>query len=595
MTKYRRLAQFGAVVGVAALGLAACGGSSGGGNGGSSSNTSTQSSYNAATTSIVNASNKTGGTLKLIASGDCDSFDPARTYYAWCWDMQRLFTRTLMGYQRAPGTAGLKVVPDLATAPGQASADGLTWTYHLQPGLKYQNGQPITTADIKYGIERLYATSVINGGPNFYYLCLLDTCDSSGNPTYKGPYADKTGNLTQIDTPDATTIVFHLNYKYGDMDYLMSLPASAPVPKASDTGATYSQHVVSSGPFEFQSYSPGKSAVWVRNPNWSQSTDKIREPKVTEVLMNINSNSDANDQALKAGQYDLEPDGGIQPTFQAQVVTDPSLKKYADDPVTGFTRYLVVAPTFAPLDNVHCRRAIFYAISKSDLQRARGGTYGGNIATTMAPPTVPGYDPNANMYPDGPNNTGDVTKAKQELALCGKPNGFTVNGAYSNTGKGPAVFAAEQQALAKAGITLTAAPADQASYYSTFIGSPANIVAKKLGVMQAGWGADFPTCTGFWNSIVNGAAILPTGNTNYASLNDPIINGALKTALTYTDPHSSQANATCQTIDKQVMNLAVMLPFQYDKTLYYHAPNLTNLYLQAGLGYYYDYVNVGVS
>jgi len=593
MTKYRRLAQFGAVVGAAALGLAACGGSSGGGTGPSTS--SQGSSYNAATTSIVNPSNKTGGTLKLIASGDCDSFDPARTYYAWCWDMQRLFTRTLMGYQRQPGTAGLKVVPDLATAPGQVSSDGLTWTYHLQSGLKYQNGQPIKSADIKYGIERLYATSVINGGPNFYYLCLLDTCDSSGNPTYKGPYADKTGGLTQIETPNDTTIVFHLNSKYGDFDYLMSLPASAPVPQASDTGATYSQHVVSSGPFEFQSYSPGKSAVWVRNPNWSQSTDKIRQPKVSEVMMNINSNSDSNDQALKAGQYDLEPDGGIQPTFQAQVVTDPSLKKYADDPVTGFTRYLVVTQTVAPLTNVHCRRAVFYAISKSDLQRARGGTYGGNIANTMAPPTVPGYNPNSNMYPDGPANTGDVAKAKQELALCGQPNGFTVAGAYSNTGKGPAVFAAEQQALAKAGITLTPAPADQSSYYSTFIGSPANIVAKKLGVLQAGWGADFPTCTGFWNSIVNGAAILPTGNSNYASLNDPVINGALKNALSFTDPHSSSANSNCETIDKQVMTDAVMLPFQYDKTLYYHTPHLTNLYLQAGLGYYYDYVNVGVS
>ena len=37
-----------------------------------------------------------------------------------------------------------------------------------------------------------------------------------------------------------------------------------------------------------------------------------------------------------------------------------------------------------------------------------------------------------------------------------------------------------------------------------------------------------------------------------------------------------------------------MLPFQYDKTLYWHTARLTNLYLQAGLGYYYDYVNVGV-
>src|SRR5476649_2425995 len=123
MTNYRRLARYGAVVGVAALALAACGGSStpapsSSGSGG----TTVKSAFNAATTAIVNASSKAGGTLKLGAGGDCDSWDPARTYYAWCWDMQRLFSRTLMAYQHAPGTAGVKVAPDLATAAGAASA-----------------------------------------------------------------------------------------------------------------------------------------------------------------------------------------------------------------------------------------------------------------------------------------------------------------------------------------------------------------------------------------------------------------------------------------------------------------------------------------
>jgi len=109
----------------------------------------------------------------------------------------------------------------------------------------------------------------------------------------------------------------------------------------------------------------------------------------------------------------------------------------------------------------------------------------------------------------------------------------------------------------------------------------------------AGWGADFPTGNGFWNSIVSGTAILPTGNTNYASLNDPIVNGFLTQGLTETDP-TKLANIYKQ-LDAEVMQDAVMLPFQFDKTLYYHTARLTNLYLQAGLGYYYDYVNIGVS
>jgi len=340
-------------------------------------------------------------------------------------------------------------------------------------------------------------------------------------------------------------------------------------------------------------YDVGKSISFKRNPNWQQSTDKIRQPHVDAIAMSINTDADANDKALQSGQIDLEPDGGVQSAFQAQLNADQNLKKYADDPVTGFTRYFAVAKTFAPLNNVHCRRAIFYAMNKSDLVKARGGSYGGNVAHTMAPPSLPGYDANANPYPSGSDETGDLTKAKDELTQCGQPNGFTVNEAYVNIGKGTKVFEASQQALARVGIKVVSAPGDQASYYTTYIGSPSNIAQKKLGIMQAGWGADFPTGNGFWNSIVNGEAILPSGNTNYVSLNDPAINSLLAQGLTSSDD-SAKADIYKQ-VDQKVMENAVYLPYLYDKTLYYHTPRLTNLYLQAGLGYYYDYVNVGVN
>jgi peptide/nickel transport system substrate-binding protein len=586
MTNYRRLARSGAVVGVAALALAACGGSSGGGNNASQSGGG--SSFNAAVTGVVNPSTKTGGTLKLQAQGDCDSWDPARTYYAWCWDMQRLITRTLMGYAPVAGPDGVKTVPDLATAPGTPSADKKTWTYHLQPGVKFQDGSVITTKDIKYGIERTFATDVINGGPTFYLDGIL-----VGSDKYKGPYADPTGDLSSIETPDDNTIVFHLNTPYSDFDYLMTLPTSAPVQKSKDKGAKYSESVQSTGPFQVDQYSVGKSISFVRNQNWSQATDKIRKPLVDKIVMTVNSDTDANDKALQTGQVDLEPDGGVQATFRAQIDSNPNLKKDADNPVTGFTRYIAVAQTFPPLDNVHCRRAIFYAINKTDLRTARGGSYGGDIANTMAPPNVPGYDASANPYPNGSDNTGDLAKAKDELTQCGQPNGFTVNMAYVNSGAATKVFNATQQSLARVGIKVVSAPGEQSSYYKTYIGSPQNIIDKKLGIMQAGWGADFPTGNGFWNSIVSSAAILPTGNTNYVSLKDPKVDSLLTQGLSETDP--TKLADIYKQVDAQVMEDAVYLPFIYDKTLYYHSPRLTNLYLQAGLGYYYDYVNIGVS
>ena len=50
------------------------------------------------------------GTLNLLATADFDSLDPTRTYYAYSWDFQRYFTRTLMGFDSKPGAAGTKAV-----------------------------------------------------------------------------------------------------------------------------------------------------------------------------------------------------------------------------------------------------------------------------------------------------------------------------------------------------------------------------------------------------------------------------------------------------------------------------------------------------
>ena len=545
--------------------------------------------FNAATIGFVNASSKTGGSLNLLASGDCDSWDPANTYYGWCWNMQRLFTRTLVGYSTIPGANHVAIEGDLATGLGEHNADFTQWTYHLKD-VKWETGQPVTSQEIKYGIQRVFATDLFSQGPASYYLCLLDKCDAKGNPSYAGPYKNKTGGLDTITTPDAKTIQFKLSTSTPDFDYLMALPASAPVPLAENgnfSGAKYTLHPLSDGPFKFSSYTPEQKVVWVRNSNWDQSTDKIRTPKVDKITLTINSNSDDNDKQLQANSADFIADGGVQTAFQTAIATNPDLKKNADDPVSSYTRYFAVFPQTIP--NIHCRRAIFYAMNKADLQRARGGSYGGDIAHTMAQPTVPGHDPSADPYPSGPDNTGDLAKAKDELQQCGKPNGFSTKEAYVNSGRGPAVFTASQSALARVGIRVSAAVHAQSGYYGGFIGKPDTVKSVGIGIGQAGWGADYPTGGGFWTSIA--ASYAPPGGGNYTQLNDPKVDGFLKEAAQSTGTHPD----LFKQLDAQVMADAVMLPFVYDKTLYYRNPRLTNVRNNFALGSYYDAVNIGVN
>lgn len=592
MSNNRRVARLAAVGTVGALALAAC--SSGSSGGGTPSGSGGASGYNAAVSNIVNPSSKTGGTLRLGATGDCDSWDPANTYYAWCWDMERLYTRSLLGFAPKPGKAGTEIVPDLAASMPTSNADKTEWTVKLQSGLKWDDGTPITTKDIKYGIERLYATDIFSTGPGVsYYVCLLDKCDANSTPTYKGPYKDKTGDLASIQTPDDTTIIFKLQKPFADFQDLLALPTSAPVPKARDTGAKYTLAPAASGPFKMTTNKPGQSVTWTRNTNWSQATDKIRSPKVDSVTLTILGSNEDMDARLLKGDLDAPADGGILPPTRKTVLTDPKKKANADDPVTGFTRYLAVYQTVAPLTNKACREAIFYAVNKSELRQIRGGDTGGDIAHTMTPPLIPGYDANFNPYPSGPGDTGDIAKAKSKLQECGQPNGFPINIAYPNTGVGPKLYASLQQSLSKVGIKASGLPGDQKTYYSGYINVPANVLSKKIGLAVAGWGADFPTAYGFWASIANGAAINPNGTSNYVSENNPTVNQAIADLTKTTDP--AQIATLAKTVDQTVMNDAVYLPFQFDKTFYYRNPRLTNIYLNGGVGNYYDYVNIGVS
>lgn len=556
---------------------------------GNSSGGGGTSGFNGAVNGTVNPSDKKGGTLKLANDADADSWDPARAYYAWVWNMQRLYVRTLVAPQGKPGKDGLKLVNDLAQSQ-DISSDGLTYTYKLKSGLKYEDGSAIKAQDIKYGIERVFAQDVLSGGPTY----LIDQLQT--DPKYNGPYKDTDPNhlgLKSVDTPDDSTIVFHLQKPFSDFPYLLAMGGAAPVPQAKDKGDKYADHPIASGPYMFKSIEPGKKVVLVRNPNWDQSTDTIRKALPDEVDLTLGMDSNEIDNELIDGTIDIYTgQTGVQSAAQAKILTNPDLKKYADEPTTGFIRYVAINTKVAPFDNIHCRLAVQYAADKVALQTARGGPdAGGAIGTSMLPPNIDGYDANLAPY-TGKSGQPDLAKAKDELTKCGKPNGFNTVLAARNKGKEPKAAEALQQALAKVGINATIDSSDPSLYFRSTIGSPDNVHKKGYGLMNAGWGADFPTGFGYLDVLVDGDQILPSGNNNYEELNDPDIQALIKQAKDSTDP--AKAAQLWGQINAKVMDTATLLPYVYDKALNYRNPRLTNVYEDLYYGMI-DFQALGVS
>jgi peptide/nickel transport system substrate-binding protein len=573
-----------------ALALSACGGG-GSSNSATNGGGKTSAGFNAGTTGIVNPSDKKGGTLKMANSSDIDSFDPARSYYAWAWNFEKSFyVRTLVTNTAKPGKDGVLLQPDLAQAMPEVSADKLTYTFKLKSGLKFEDGSPITSKDVKYGIERIFAQDVLSGGPTY----LPSFLDQGQN--YPGPYKDtdpaKLG-LKSVTTPDDNTIVFKLKSPFGDFPYLLSMPGAGPVPQKLDTGERYASKPISSGPYKFQSIELGKKAVLVRNTNWDPSTDPIRKALPDEINLALQLDPNEIDNQLMDGTLDIDTgQTGVQQAAQAKILLQPDLKKNADGPVTGFIRYFAISTKVPPFDNIHCRLAVQYAADKGALQTARGGAdAGGAIATNMLPPNILGHDDNLDPF-NTKSGKPQIEKAKAELQQCGQPNGFSTVIAARNKGKEPKSAEALQQALGQVGIKATLDVSDASAYFRTTVGSPSNVHAKHYGIMTVGWGADFPTAYGFLQVLVDGRAIQPSGNNNYSELNDPEINSLIDQAKA--EPDAQKAANIWAQINSKVMDTGTQLPFVYDKALNYRNPKMTNVFVNSYYGMW-DFSTLGVS
>ncbi|GLP71904.1 peptide ABC transporter substrate-binding protein [Streptomyces sp. TUS-ST3] len=571
-----------AAIGSASLLLSAC--SKADDNGGDESKSA---GANAATKGVVNASTQKGGTVTYEYSDVPDSFDPGNTYYAYMYNLSRLYARPLMTFAPGPGEEGNKLVPDLAESAGVPSDGGKTWTYKIRSGLKYQDGTAITSKDVKYAVERSnFARDVLSLGPNYFQQFLV------GGKDYKGPYKDKSAEgLKSIETPDDNTIVFKLDRAFQEFDYLVATPQTAPVPQAKDTGVDYVKSIVSSGSYKFQSYKEGQQAVLVRNENWDAKTDPLRKQYPDKIVVKLKVNAETIDQDVQSGDAIDLGGTGVQAATQAKVVNDANLKANTDNTYGGRLVYMAINTQVAPFNKVECRKAVEYAIDKVSVQTAEGGPIRGDIATTVLPPDITGYQ-KADVYATT-GNKGDVAKAKEQLKACGKSSISTNLSARSDRPQEIDAATAIIASLKKVGINASLKQYPSGKYFTDYAGVPTFDKKQNIGLHMMQWGADWPSGYGFLQQILHGDAIGASGNTNLSYLNDKQINEMLEKAIATED--DSARNALYAQIDKRAMDLAALVPLTYFKVLLYRPAGFTNLVSTAAFSGQYDYLNIGTT
>jgi peptide/nickel transport system substrate-binding protein len=487
----------------------------------------------------TNEAPKAGGTYRVgweNAFGFTDALDPTGEYLGDAFSiLSDLMVRTLAGYNHVAGTAGNKVVPDLAISLPKPTNGGKTYTFHLKSGIRFGPpvDRPITSKDIAYAMQRL--ANPKNGAQYAFYYKVI-----------KGWSAGEKGKpISGIKTPNPTTIVFNLTEPTGDFLYRMSLPATGPIPQEvgkcfEGQPGKYGRNIVSSGPYMFAgsdkvdasscaklkpaSGFDGQTTLrLVRNPSYRASTDSkaARENLPDEFLFTVNTNADDIYNKVQAGELEDEVPGGTPPPkVLREYTTNPDLKSNLHVNGGDRTWYFPMNLTQPPFDDIHVRKAMNFIIDKAAIQKAWGGPAAGAIATHIVPDpmlnnVLKGFDPYKT-----PGNAGSVAKAAAEMKKSKYDPGHTGK-CTAKACKGVLLVADTREVdtrmlpiveanAAKIGITFKARAITGA--YPTLQTPSKNIAF----MVRPGWGKDYADAGTFFNVLFVRSAILASGNTNYS-------------------------------------------------------------------------------
>ncbi|MFF1633999.1 ABC transporter substrate-binding protein [Leifsonia sp. NPDC058248] len=515
-----------------------------------------------------------GGTLTILTAQTQIDLDPAKSQNLATTSLG-LIARRLTTWQISPD-APAKVVPDLATNTGTPSDGGKTWTYTLKSGLKLSDGSPITSADIKYGVERSFAAE-LSGGLSYHKSLLV------GGAAYKGPYTG--GDLASIETPDAKTIVFHLTSSYGDWPWIASMPAFAPVPKAKDNPTTYGQNPVASGPYMVKSNQQGTALTLVRNPDWSASNDSVRTAGPNSIVFKMSQDAGTSAQSLIADTGDAKNSFGAQylgAAQLAQVEKNPTVKARVATSKAGPLGYLAMNTQSGALKDLKVRQAIQYAVDKKAFIIASGGAKTATAATTLITPGIPGrvdYD----LYPAGPD--GDVAKAKSLLKEAGHSTGLNLTLLTQNDSASLAQAQALQQGIERAGITVTLKPEDANTYDADSTADTAN-----YDLNLSYWQPDFPSANSNIQPLFDSSQI-GGGGYNAARYSSPEVDQLIAQATAEVD--QKKAQALWAEADKRIMQDSPVVPLTYTKQSFLRGSNVENFFI-ASFPAYPNYLKVSL-
>jgi peptide/nickel transport system substrate-binding protein len=488
-------------------------------------------------TSSAQTGPKTGGTLILARAGEVTNLDPHKVP---AFTSIRVFELIYSYLMRLDENLGVQ--PDLAESAPTVSADGKKVTIKLRTGVKFHNGDALTSADVKYTFDRIIDPKNASVARSFF------------------------GDVATVSAPDDTTVVFDLKTPNAALVAYMTHPNTGIVSKKigeANADLTKKETAIGSGPFKLAEWVPDNFMRFEANKSYYISG----QPYLDGVRINVIPDETGITAALrtKAADMGLIVDAKVARTLRTESGVVLSAK-----PSLSYN-LLFLNTARPPLNNLKVRQAIAYAIDRKAIIDAVA--FGEGEITGPIAPALTNYALPTSTYP---LYTRDVAKAKQLLQEAGVGSvSFTMLTQTTEPAYAKDIAQLVQAQLAEVGITMNIQTLEFTQWVDRWLKADFDAAP---GLNGGGPDPDFYVFRYFTDD----------GNLNFVtSYKNPISSNALKEARATTDAGKRKELYT--TAQKELVN---GVPFvwlyvgrDYNATLpttkgFTHLPNGSLVYLR---------------
>jgi peptide/nickel transport system substrate-binding protein len=469
-----------------------------------SATVSVPKSVNAGSPTAAAGKVKTGGTLTIAIARDAVSFDSAKSQDVYSGYIEGLVAEPL--FVASPdGKGGFVITGNLVDKSDSTDAQNYTW--HLKPGIKFQDGTDFNADAVKWNLQRH-----------------IDDKSSVRNqdvaPITSMTVVDPMTLKVTLSAPNAA----FLSKLTGGAGYMYSPTQFQKV--GADKVAT-DLTGLGTGPFKFAGWQTGVQITLDKNPSyWQKDASGTQYPYLDHLIFKPIQDENTREANLKTGDADIIEAPPPKDLKSLQANSDLTYKQI---PGLSFD-FITLNTTKPPFDKKEVREALSYAINRQEVVDTV--FYGTRV---VADTEIPGVLPGSKL---GPYVKQDTAKAKALLAQAGATNvAFTMT--YSNSS--PVIEQTAQlfkDEASAAGFNITLQPIDFATVIDN--ANKANYQASIIG----------------WNGSADpDGFVFPLFKTgagfNLSHISDPALDALLDKGQTTIDP-ATRVTAYNQIIDSLV-------------------------------------------